>query len=515
MNTPPLISFNFTGLTEAALGIGKTADITTGFEGLIATLRGTISPDAVPLLANITQPVATPESTQDVPQSTVQIVKSLLQNLQSLIKSQPKVPNPLQQTFAELKLDDATIGQALNEGASLAQLPSLLVVHQLEQDLASVGENLADIDSPAELMNVLQTKLNRDKKTAITEAKAFASAVVELVQMQARAAEKAKLQQHFLDADYLLNFQQNINQQQAFRQMQLMQPADKLAELNLQQNQDVMRAQQPTMGHEVAAVAKQLASQTEQASMVLTEAEPKQNESGTKHTTDAQIMADLLADTPEDVPEFTAASTRAMPKDMQREPAAQIGTKAEPKGSTLTTELAATQTVQETADVMNTSQHDPAHIQQIQPQHHINSQAAALFTRYHPPVMPQLENQFGMLIEDGGGSVKIKLNPEELGEVEIHLDIRRGEVSGRMLVQNAEVLEQLARDMHRLEQQLEAHGLKFAESGLELALKDDAQGEGQDSGGKATSFTGTARANEEQEEPVRWRKLDQLYDFEV
>ena len=80
------------------------------------------------------------------------------------------------------------------------------------------------------------------------------------------------------------------------------------------------------------------------------------------------------------------------------------------------------------------------------------------------------------LAEEGGGKVSLKLNPEELGEVEIELKIQDGRISGTIASARPEVVEQLARELHFLKQGLADAGFQLGEEGIAFQLQDDSSG---------------------------------------
>ncbi|MCC6890507.1 MAG: flagellar hook-length control protein FliK [Hyphomicrobiales bacterium] len=70
---------------------------------------------------------------------------------------------------------------------------------------------------------------------------------------------------------------------------------------------------------------------------------------------------------------------------------------------------------------------------------------------------------------------EIRLDPPELGRIDVRLDIdRNGQVTSRLLVERAETLDVLRRDAHQLERALQDAGLKTAEGGLQFSLRDQA-----------------------------------------
>ncbi|MFZ2587042.1 MAG: flagellar hook-length control protein FliK [Alphaproteobacteria bacterium] len=74
------------------------------------------------------------------------------------------------------------------------------------------------------------------------------------------------------------------------------------------------------------------------------------------------------------------------------------------------------------------------------------------------------------LAGQGGGIVRMILNPPELGEIRIEMVIRADKVEGTITATDNAVVELLARDVHSLKQGLADAGLKLGESGLSLML---------------------------------------------
>ncbi len=82
------------------------------------------------------------------------------------------------------------------------------------------------------------------------------------------------------------------------------------------------------------------------------------------------------------------------------------------------------------------------------------------------------------LLEQGGGTVRLQLNPVELGKVTVELTIAEGKVHGAIAASEPRVVEQLARELHTLRQGLADAGLKVSEQGINLMLSSD-NGNGQ------------------------------------
>ena len=75
--------------------------------------------------------------------------------------------------------------------------------------------------------------------------------------------------------------------------------------------------------------------------------------------------------------------------------------------------------------------------------------------------------------QNGRNRFEIRLDPPELGRIDVQLDIDRGgQVTSRLVVERADTLEHLRRDAADLQRALEQAGLKTADSGLQFALRD-------------------------------------------
>lgn len=84
------------------------------------------------------------------------------------------------------------------------------------------------------------------------------------------------------------------------------------------------------------------------------------------------------------------------------------------------------------------------------------------------------------LADQGGGVVRMLLNPPELGEIRIEITVSGGRVEGAISATDGAVVELLARDVHMLRQGLADAGLKLGEQGLSLMLgNNQQQGQGQ------------------------------------
>jgi flagellar hook-length control protein FliK len=74
---------------------------------------------------------------------------------------------------------------------------------------------------------------------------------------------------------------------------------------------------------------------------------------------------------------------------------------------------------------------------------------------------------------EGKRRFEIRLDPPELGRVDVRLDVSRdGHVTSRLIVERSETLDLLRRDAPNLERALESAGLRTNDSGLQFSLRD-------------------------------------------
>ena len=75
----------------------------------------------------------------------------------------------------------------------------------------------------------------------------------------------------------------------------------------------------------------------------------------------------------------------------------------------------------------------------------------------------------------GKSHIEIRLDPAELGRINVHLDVDRdGNVNTRLVVDRADTLDLLKRDASSLERALQDAGLKTQNNGLEFSLRQHA-----------------------------------------
>lgn len=112
-----------------------------------------------------------------------------------------------------------------------------------------------------------------------------------------------------------------------------------------------------------------------------------------------------------------------------------------------------------------------------------NNRAASEAAR--PTPLQMLPVEIGMQAVRGAREFQIRLDPAELGRVDVKLHINdKGEVNATMIVERPETLQMLRRDATTLAQAFEQAGLKQGENSLNFSLRGDGdQGQNQQQGG--------------------------------
>jgi flagellar hook-length control protein FliK len=79
--------------------------------------------------------------------------------------------------------------------------------------------------------------------------------------------------------------------------------------------------------------------------------------------------------------------------------------------------------------------------------------------------------------EAGNNSFEIRLDPPELGRIDVRLDVdREGKVTSHVMVDRPETLDVLRRDAPQLQRSLEQSGLKTSDNSLQFSLRDQGNG---------------------------------------
>jgi len=129
---------------------------------------------------------------------------------------------------------------------------------------------------------------------------------------------------------------------------------------------------------------------------------------------------------------------------------------------------------------------------QVAPQQHSVERTLAPAAAAQPAT-PTTSNQVtvpvaGLAVEiaaranAGSNRFEIRLDPPELGRIDVRLDIDRdGNVNSRLVVEKAETLHLLRRDAPQLERALQDAGLKTGDSSLQFTLRDQSFAQNQNS----------------------------------
>ena len=81
----------------------------------------------------------------------------------------------------------------------------------------------------------------------------------------------------------------------------------------------------------------------------------------------------------------------------------------------------------------------------------------------------------------GRSRFEIRLDPPELGRIDVKLDVdRHGQVTSHLIVEKSSTLDMLRRDAPQLERALQDAGLKTSDSGLQFSLRDQSQSQRND-----------------------------------
>lgn len=114
--------------------------------------------------------------------------------------------------------------------------------------------------------------------------------------------------------------------------------------------------------------------------------------------------------------------------------------------------------------------------------------------------LPQLAFEMARQAGDGNTRFQIRLDPAELGRIDVRLDIdASGQVNAKLTVEKAETLDLMQRDQRALEKALQQAGLDGSKTNLEFSLKQNfsnGQG-GQDGDARQALFGASAPVVEE------------------
>ncbi|NLH79804.1 MAG: flagellar hook-length control protein FliK, partial [Phyllobacteriaceae bacterium] len=82
-------------------------------------------------------------------------------------------------------------------------------------------------------------------------------------------------------------------------------------------------------------------------------------------------------------------------------------------------------------------------------------------------------------IHQGTNRFSVRLDPAELGSVDVRVDVKAdGSVSARLVVERADTLDMMLRDQKTLERALSSAGLDVSSGGLQFSMRDGGTGSG-------------------------------------
>lgn len=116
--------------------------------------------------------------------------------------------------------------------------------------------------------------------------------------------------------------------------------------------------------------------------------------------------------------------------------------------------------------------------------------------------LPQIAFELSRQVTDGNTRFQIRLDPAELGRIDVRLDIdSNGQVHARLTVEKAETLDLMQRDQRALEKALRQAGLDQSKTNLEFSLKQNpfAGDQNQRSGDERSGSGNSQDSNEETE----------------
>jgi chemotaxis protein MotD len=81
--------------------------------------------------------------------------------------------------------------------------------------------------------------------------------------------------------------------------------------------------------------------------------------------------------------------------------------------------------------------------------------------------------QIAANVQVGRSRFEIRLDPPELGRIDVRLDVdRQGQVTSHLIVEKSATLDLLRRDAQQLERALQDAGLKTSDNGLQFSLRN-------------------------------------------
>jgi flagellar hook-length control protein FliK len=107
-----------------------------------------------------------------------------------------------------------------------------------------------------------------------------------------------------------------------------------------------------------------------------------------------------------------------------------------------------------------------------------------------PVPLSGLAVEIAASVKSGKSSFEIRLDPADLGRIDVRIDIdRNGQVTSHLTVEKPETLSMLRQDAPQLQRALDDAGLKTGNNGLQFSLRDQSSSgqnnNGSNSGGNA------------------------------
>ncbi|SFV27415.1 hook-length control protein FliK [Devosia crocina] len=117
--------------------------------------------------------------------------------------------------------------------------------------------------------------------------------------------------------------------------------------------------------------------------------------------------------------------------------------------------------------------------------------------------LPQIAFELSRQVQDGNSRFQIRLDPPELGRIDVKLDIdSNGQVHAKLTVEKAETLDLMQRDQRALERALQQAGLDGAKTNLEFSLKQNPFAGDQNERSGRDTHTGAEDSGEDVEAAV-------------
>jgi flagellar hook-length control protein FliK len=96
-----------------------------------------------------------------------------------------------------------------------------------------------------------------------------------------------------------------------------------------------------------------------------------------------------------------------------------------------------------------------------------------------PNPAEQIKVQLSKGLKDGSDTINVQLHPEDLGRIEVKLELQGGQVKATVTADNAQTLQLLKGDAAQLQQALQDAGFSTDDNGLSFQLRGDQQPQGQ------------------------------------